>query len=97
MNMIIKFGEVSINKICIMCFWTSILFGIINSIMIGWIVYSNTYVNKAVNTANNLLIFREVNDMPLAMVVGIVCFIISIILSKAICEILFIILSYFKK
>lgn len=89
------FGACSLEKICSILFITGSILWLMKAFNIGRMVYlTNTYTKMLKNGVFYTGI--EVNNLPLALLVGLISFVIGALFWRLICEIIYIVLRYFK-
>ncbi len=92
---IFKFGEITSKTLVTILFYTGILPIIYQSIEFGKTVYLNNFVEITVKNGD-WYTGKEINNLPLGIFQGVIVFLISIIIWKVICEIIFIMVRYFE-
>lgn len=91
-----KFGQSNLNNLVSVLFWVGNIAVAILSFLIGNHIYHTNTYNKVVEQSGNFTRYQEVNNLPLAIFIGIIALIVGIILWKINCEFIFIIMRYFK-
>lgn len=95
LDKLLEFGSLSVKRLCKALFVTGFIALLIKSFMFGYMVYqTNTYM-KTIRDAN-FFTGVEVNNFPLGLFCGLAYLIIGTFLWRLICEIIYIVLRYFK-
>jgi hypothetical protein len=95
-NKFLDFGCLSVRKITTLLFWIGAVTLIIAAIMQGYGVYLTHTYQRTVSQGDGWFTSMEVNNHPLGITYGIIFFVLGILLWRLICEIIYIILNYFK-
>ncbi|TCZ68559.1 hypothetical protein E0485_24330 [Paenibacillus albiflavus] len=92
---IFKFGRIPANTLLTILFYTGILPIMYQAFVFGRKVYLNNFIQTQVKEGN-WYIGKEINNLPLGVLQGVIVFIISIIIWKVICELILIVVRYFE-
>ena len=92
----LNFGKYNLNNLIGTLFWLGTLPQIFYACMMGNYVFRTNTVEKVIQQARDTYTIQEVNNLPLGVLAGIASFILGVILWRIFCEIVFIIVRYFK-
>ena len=96
MNKLLDFGSMSIKMLTELFFWIGSVPILVNSILLGYIIALSTTWDRMVQTGDSVWTGVESNNYPLGIFSGILAFILCVLLWRLICEVIYIILNFFK-
>ena len=97
MKRFLEFGRCSVKMLASLFFWTGSLGIAVASWFVGYNVALTHVWHRTVQRADGLWTGVVQNNLPLGIFVGLLCFIISILFWRLVCEAIFIVLNYFKE
>ena len=97
MKKLLDFGQCSVKMLSSLFFWIGSLGIAVASWFVGYNV-ALTYVwYRYVQSADGWWTTVAQNHLPLGVFVGLLCFIISVLFWRLVCEAIYIVLNYFKE
>jgi len=99
LNNFLSFGSISVRKLSLLFFWIGALVLLVIACAQGYVIYlTHTYHTTIRQTVDGVTWYTgaEVYNLPLGITYGVFFFIIGVLLWRLVCEVIYIVLSYFK-